>query len=554
MMLLLLLSLREEEEEKHPFLKNRPKAQRDPSAAPVRKLTVNLIQTYKHINKVYYAAKEKRLKKKSEAESGSGDKNSCDDENYNYIIQENEVLADRYIVECRIGKGSFGQVVRALDRTTKRLVAIKIIKSRSAFTKQAQTEISVLKFLNKKDPEDRFFIVRLLDAFVHRNHTCLVFEHLSYNLYDLLRNTSFHGVSLNLVRKFGLQILQSLRFLSAQSVNVIHCDLKPENILLRHPRRSGIKVIDFGSSCYGDKPMYKYIQSRFYRSPEVILGLKYSTAIDVWSLGCVLVEMHTGEPLFNGSDEADQIRRIMEILGPIPKVMMDKSPKIAKLGEENSTLKRHLEAQAKGTFVAKKSLEQIIGVDIGGPGGRRKGEAGHDVASYKVFVDLIRKLLRFRPETQAPASEQRLSALDALRHPFFASSSAKMLRGKKGGSPTGGAGDSAGGGIRVRSSSDPVERAKRIRSTNEGGDSDFSASSPGDVRASSSDVAMSGEVDGTTAKESLTTVGSDGGDESSGGDGKEMRKRRSSGSAEDDPMALSGDDEGGTGEGNSTSA
>ena len=169
--------------------------------APVRKLTVNLIDTYKKINKVYYAQKEKRLKNAS----NKSRRNQCDDENYNYIIRENEILDSRYIVECRIGKGSFGQVIRALDRREKKLVAIKIIKSRSAFTKQAQTEISVLKFLNSKDPEDRFFIVQLLDTFVHKNHTCLVFEHLSYNLYDLLRNTSFHGVSLNLVRNIYLR-------------------------------------------------------------------------------------------------------------------------------------------------------------------------------------------------------------------------------------------------------------------------------------------------------------------------------------------------------------
>ena len=203
---------------------------------------------------------------------------------------------------------------------------------------------------------------------MHKNHTCIVFEHLSYNLYDLLRNTSFHGVSLNLVRKFAIQILQSLRFLSAPQINVIHCDLKPENILLRHPRRSGIKVIDFGSSCYGDKRMYKYIQSRFYRSPEVVLGLKYDVAIDVWSLGCVLVEMHTGEPLFNGSDEADQLRKIMEILGPIPNDMLETSPKIAKLEKQNAKLAQYLKQQRSGTFKALKSLEDIVGMRTGGPG------------------------------------------------------------------------------------------------------------------------------------------------------------------------------------------
>ncbi|RYG51546.1 hypothetical protein EON66_10650, partial [archaeon] len=71
--------------------------------------------------------------------------------------------------------------------------------------------------------------------------------------------------------------------------------------------RSAIKVIDFGSSCTADKKPYKYIQSRFYRCPEVILELPYSQPIDIWSLGCILVEMHTGIPLFAGRDETDQM-------------------------------------------------------------------------------------------------------------------------------------------------------------------------------------------------------------------------------------------------------
>ena len=133
-------------------------------------------------------------------------------------------------------------------------------------------------------------IVRLKHHFVHREHMCLVFELLSYNLYDLLRLTKFRGVSLNLIRKFAKQIITSLRVLADS--NIIHCDLKPENILLRHPKRSAIKLIDFGSSCRDKKTVYTYIQSRYYRAPEVILGTRYDVAIDMWSLGCTLVRPH----------------------------------------------------------------------------------------------------------------------------------------------------------------------------------------------------------------------------------------------------------------------
>ena len=82
-----------------------------------------------------------------------------------------------------------------------------------------------------------------------RNHLCLVFELLSYNLYDLLRNTNFRGVSLNLTRKFAQQLCTALLFLATPELNIIHCDLKPENILLCNPKRSAIKIVDFGSSC-----------------------------------------------------------------------------------------------------------------------------------------------------------------------------------------------------------------------------------------------------------------------------------------------------------------
>ena len=142
-------------------------------------------------------------------------------------------------------------------------------------------------------------------------------------MYDLLRNTSFRGVSLNLTRKFAQQIAKALLFLSWPELKIIHCDLKPENILLCNPKRSAIKIVDFGSSCQLGQRIYQYIQSRFYRSPEVLLGIPYDLAIDMWSLGCILVEMHTGEPLFSGANEVDQMNKIVEVLGMPPKHVLD---------------------------------------------------------------------------------------------------------------------------------------------------------------------------------------------------------------------------------------
>jgi dual specificity tyrosine-phosphorylation-regulated kinase 2/3/4 len=110
---------------------------------------------------------------------------------------------------------------------------------------------------------------------------------LNKNLYEFIKETNFSGFSLDLIRRFAIQILQALHFFKRQKI--IHCDLKPENILLKEENKSGIKVIDVGSGCFEGKQIYTYIQSRFYRAPEIILGVKYTTAIDMWSFGCILV-------------------------------------------------------------------------------------------------------------------------------------------------------------------------------------------------------------------------------------------------------------------------
>ena len=296
---------------------------------PIVKLSLSLIDTYKRINKIYYEERDARRRARAAAQgkeldvSGAGVHNhGWDDENYDYILTSGELFNGRYYIKERIGKGSFGQVVRAVDKETNREVAIKIIKSKKPFLMQAKTEVELLVHLVKNDRRDENNIVRLIAHFVYRNHQCLVFEMLSLNLYELLKNTQFSGVSLNLIRKFAKQILKALAFLARPDIDIIHCDLKPENILLRHPKRSGIKIIDFGSSCKSDRRMYSYIQSRFYRSPEVMLGLPYSVGIDMWSLGCILVEMHTGEPLFSGSDQFDQMQKIVKVSDELASIVL----------------------------------------------------------------------------------------------------------------------------------------------------------------------------------------------------------------------------------------
>lgn len=136
---------------------------------------------------------------------------------------------------------------------------------------------------------------------------------LSINLYEFIKLNNFQGVSESLVRRFAIQLLITLRYLREN--NIVHCDMKPENILLRKSNKSGIKIIDFGSSTYENEQFYTYIQSRFYRAPEIMLGIRYTPAIDMWSLGCILYELFVGFPLFAGEDEKEQMQCIMEVKG-----------------------------------------------------------------------------------------------------------------------------------------------------------------------------------------------------------------------------------------------
>uniref|UniRef100_A0A915KIL4 Dual specificity tyrosine-phosphorylation-regulated kinase mbk-1 n=1 Tax=Romanomermis culicivorax TaxID=13658 RepID=A0A915KIL4_ROMCU len=385
---------------------------RDRMTAPITKLSADLIKTYKHINEIYYAKKKRRaplitvddaLIKKNRGPSNAG----FDDKNHDYIIQRTEIFCNRYEIESLIGKGSFGQVVKAYDHLERCHVAIKIIKNKKPFLNQAQIEVRLLELMNKHDIDSKYYIVKLKSHFMWRNHLCLVFELLSYNLYDLLRNTNFRGVSLNLTRKFAQQIAMALLFLSTPELNIIHCDLKPENILLCNPKRSAIKIIDFGSSCQIGQ---RYIQSRFYRSPEVLLGIPYDTAIDMWSLGCILVEMHTGEPLFSGTNEFDQMMKIIEVFGMPPSYIIDISPKWRKYFEklsDNSYVTR--------IPVQRRRLHDILSIDQRCSRQREKGYAQENAPDYEDYLrykDIVMRMLDYDPKL-------RITPYYALQHNFF---------------------------------------------------------------------------------------------------------------------------------------
>lgn len=155
----------------------------------------------------------------------------------------------RYLILDVLGQGTFGQVVKCQDMKTHEIVAVKVVKNKPAYFNQSMMEVTILELVclyfsatfvpidwglqlnNQCDPQDEHHILRLRDSFIHRNHLCLVFELLSSNLYELIKQNQFQGLSTQLVKVFTAQLLDALTVL--KDARLIHCDLKPENILLK---------------------------------------------------------------------------------------------------------------------------------------------------------------------------------------------------------------------------------------------------------------------------------------------------------------------------------
>ncbi|KKZ64513.1 dual-specificity tyrosine-(Y)-phosphorylation regulated kinase [[Emmonsia] crescens] len=315
-----------------------------------------------------------------------------DDERGDYNIVIGDHLAYRYEIVDMLGKGSFGQVVRCVDHKTGSLVAVKIIRNKKRFHQQALVEVNILQKLKEWDPHRRHSVVNFTQSFYFRGHLCISTELLGMNLYEFIKAHDFRGFSLKLIRRFTKQLLSTLVLLHKNKV--IHCDLKPENVLLAHPMHSEIRVIDFGSSCFENEKVYTYIQSRFYRSPEVILGMSYGMPIDMWSIGCILAELFTGYPIFPGENEQEQLACIMEVFGPPEKHLIEKSTRRKLFFDSLGKPRLTVSSKGRRRRPSSKDLRQALKCDD------------------DAFLDFITRCLRWDPT-------RRLTPNDALNHEFI---------------------------------------------------------------------------------------------------------------------------------------
>lgn len=357
-------------------------------------------------NDVYFVGQNA---KKIHGVSGGSNNGGYDDENGSYRAIVHDHIAYRYEILRVLGKGSFGQVLKCYDHKTSKYVALKMVRNEKKVLWQAHEEIRILENLKRQDYNDTYNIIHMIDSFTFRNHICITFELLSINLYELIKKNKYQGFSSTLVKKIIYNILQCLEFMHRNKI--IHCDLKPENILLKQPSRTALKVIDFGSSCYENQRIYTYIQSRYYRAPEVILGSKYGMPIDMWSLGCIVAELLTGTPIFAGEDESDQLACMMEVLGIPPQRIIDQG-KRSKHFFTNSNHPKYctLVTGVNGhvTYQAGRSPRGRVRQP---PGGRTLTTAlkGH---TDSACLDFVRKCFEWDPN-------KRMTPAQALKHPWL---------------------------------------------------------------------------------------------------------------------------------------
>jgi len=339
-------------------------------------------------------------------------------------VRPGQILNRRYKLVRRLGHGVFSTVWLATDLKEKyKRVAIKIHRSAQDFSEAALDEKKVYNQImdsqahhgvgKHKGNAGESHILKMLDFFKHDKHNCIVFDAMWKDLFYLIQQSKYKGLSLPLVRKIMRQVLKAVRVL--HSVGVIHTDLKPENFLITKPRHNQpllVRMGDLGNCCWVNKHFSDHIQTRDYRAPEVILGYPYSLQSDIFSIGVMFLELLVGVPIFSPrSGESNSVRNQMQLalmmrsLGNIPLHMLKRS-RCASAYFTRRQKFRNLRSLRPLPF------ETLLRYKV------------RDRRELLLLCDLLRLLLTLDPA-------KRISASQALRHPWFGGKHAKLKKSKR---------------------------------------------------------------------------------------------------------------------------
>ena len=332
------------------------------------------------------------------------------------------VLCGKYRMRRQLGSGTFSRVFECdrvhndSDPNLKQKYAVKVIRNVRCYQTAAETELDILRMIGANDPDDASCCIHLVDNDYFcghskmRNHPILVFPLMSHSICDFMRLHEHRPFCYDDAIVLLEQICRGVAFM--HSLNVIITDLKPENIVFvvddgffSSPRSLEIKLIDFGSAVVhrpGQKH-YGLIQTRHYRAPEVVLNMEWDSKVDVWSIGCILVELICGRLLFNTHCSIDHLNQMMRCVGSPPRALLD--------DVDDGTWSNHFDQDGNLRMdQAEVSPHQSSGLCqyfVAHP----LHEKGDDLKRVQLF-DLCSRMLCWDPL-------HRISAKEALRHSVF---------------------------------------------------------------------------------------------------------------------------------------
>ncbi len=348
--------------------------------------------------------------------------NWTDTEGY-YKTRAGEMVEGRYKVLGLIGQGVFSTVLKCLD-TQKggQEVALKVIRNNDTMRKAAQKEVQLLREVAEKDPHNKRHCVLMFENIEHKNHVVMVFESLQMNLRETLKKFGRKvGINSAAVRVYAKQLFIALKHLA--SLRIIHADIKPDNILVT-PGFGCLKLADFGSAFKETDPdamdVTPYLVSRWYRAPEISLGLPYDRTIDMWSVAVTLFELYTGKAMFPGRNNNEMLWLAMEYKGPFPHRLIkqhlrqfEKVPGLKPhFAEDLRFLRQDTDPVTGATKVRMVAVTErtknIRSVLLAGNSG---GDSREMLLS---FADLLEKCSALDPR-------RRIHVSDVLSHPFIKS-------------------------------------------------------------------------------------------------------------------------------------